>query len=167
MIVQISSTIHSIFSAVALGARLRVLKHLWVTRKRAEADVLHELSRPNLIPSDNQLILFHKRRHGLTFRVRASTALTNCTISLGSKPRYDNSTRPSSTISDGCLSLVSLTIASHVGFSDGSEVSLYSDGALFRGLGRDEGDMAVKSLEEAEGRFVPLRSACSPGIWVP
>jgi len=60
----------------------------------------------------------------LTRRARASTALTNRTISAGPNPRYDNSTNPSSIIIAGCLSLVSLTRVSHVDLKDGPDASL-------------------------------------------
>jgi len=56
-------------------------------------------------------------------------------------------------ISAGCLSPVSLTIASHVDLSDGEESSVYSDGAPLGGVGKDEGEMVVNNFEV--GKFVP------------
>ena len=55
----------------------------------------------------------------------------------------------------GCLSLVSLTIASHVDISEGEESSVYRDGAPLGGIGKDEGEIVVNDFEVAEGKFVP------------
>jgi hypothetical protein len=92
---------------------------------------------------------------GLTFRMRPSTALTNCTMSLGSKPRYDNSTSPSRIIRAGCPSPVSLTKAFHVDLSEGEKSSVYSDGAPLGGVGKDDGEIVVNNFDVAGGRFVP------------
>jgi hypothetical protein len=77
---------------------------------------------------------------------------------LGSKPRYDNSTSPSRIIRAGSLSLVSLTIASHVDLSDGEKSSVYNDGAPLEGVGKEEGEIVVNNFEVAEGKFVPYSS---------
>ena len=58
----------------------------------------------------------------------------------------------------GCLSLVSLIIASHVDLSDGEESSVYSDGTPLGGVGKDEGEIVVNNFEVAEGKFVPYSS---------
>jgi hypothetical protein len=76
-------------------------------------------------------------------------------MSLGSKPRYDNSTSPSRMIRAGCLSLVSLTIASHVDLSEGEESSVYNDGPPLGGVGKEEGEIVVNNFEVAVGKFVP------------
>jgi hypothetical protein len=55
----------------------------------------------------------------------------------------------------GCLSLVSLSIASHVDLSDGEKSSVYNDGAPLGGVGKEEGEIVVNNFEVAEGKFVP------------
>lgn len=82
-------------------------------------------------------------------------ARTNCTISLGSKPKYVNSTRPSNMTKAELLSLVSLMTASHVGLSVGIHASSNRDGVPTGGVGKDEGEIVVKSFVLVVGRFVP------------
>jgi len=55
----------------------------------------------------------------------------------------------------GCLSLVSLTIASHVGLSEGVESSEYSDGTPLGGVGKEEGEIVENNFDVAVGKFVP------------
>lgn len=55
----------------------------------------------------------------------------------------------------GCLSLVSFTITSHVGLSEGEDSSVYRDGTPLVGVGKDEGEIVVNNFEVAEGKFVP------------
>ena len=61
-------------------------------------------------------------------------------------------------MSAGCLSLVSLTIASHVDLSEGEESYKYSDGTPLEGIGNEEGEIVVNNFEVAEGKFVPYSS---------
>ena len=84
-------------------------------------------------------------------------ARTNCTISLGSKPKYVNSTRPSRMINAELLSLVSLMTASHVGLSVELQASSNKAGVTPGGVGKDEGEIVVNSFVFVVGRFVPCR----------
>ena len=93
----------------------------------------------------------------LTLRTWARMARTNWLISLGSKPKYVNSTRPSRMIKAGWLSVVSLMTASQVGLSVGIHASSNRDGVPTGGVGKDEGETVVNSFVFVVGRFVPCR----------
>jgi hypothetical protein len=60
----------------------------------------------------------------------------------------------------GCLSLVSLTIVSHVDLSDGEKSSVYSEGTSLGAVGKEEGEIEVNNFEVVGGKFVPYSLAC-------